>query len=119
MRAQRIAFRSALRPAQPRDDRDEQRELTGTERVEDLARARGNKLITVGEHGTTLRLVSRDPTLLGQQLVIEADGKAHKVNLPLIGSYQVANALTAAGRRALERYLDHMEALLRATRGGD
>jgi DNA-binding MarR family transcriptional regulator len=25
--------------------------------------------------------------------------------------------LTAAGRRALERYLDHMEALLRATRG--
>jgi DNA-binding MarR family transcriptional regulator len=26
--------------------------------------------------------------------------------------------LTPAGRRALERYLDHMEALLRATRGG-
>jgi len=27
-------------------------------------------------------------------------------------------ALTGAGRRALERYLDHMEALLHATRGG-
>jgi DNA-binding MarR family transcriptional regulator len=26
-------------------------------------------------------------------------------------------SLTAAGRRALERYLDHMEALIRATRG--
>ncbi|MGH7547464.1 MAG: winged helix-turn-helix domain-containing protein [Gemmatimonadales bacterium] len=26
--------------------------------------------------------------------------------------------LTAAGRRALERYLDHMEALIRATRQG-
>ena len=26
--------------------------------------------------------------------------------------------LTAAGRRALERYLDHMETLIRATRGG-
>ena len=26
--------------------------------------------------------------------------------------------LTAAGRRALERYLDHMEALIRATREG-
>jgi DNA-binding PadR family transcriptional regulator len=26
--------------------------------------------------------------------------------------------LTAAGRHALERYLDHMEALIRATRGG-
>jgi DNA-binding PadR family transcriptional regulator len=28
-------------------------------------------------------------------------------------------ALTASGRRALERYLDHMEALLRATRGSE
>jgi DNA-binding HxlR family transcriptional regulator len=26
--------------------------------------------------------------------------------------------LTPAGRRALERYLDHMEAIIRATRGG-
>ena len=66
-------------------------------RVIDLARERGNRLITVGEHGDTLRLVSRDPTLLGQGLVIEAEGKTHKVNLPLIGAYQAANALTAAG----------------------
>jgi len=29
---------------------------------------------------------------------------------------QTAYRLTAAGRRALERYLDHMEALIRATR---
>ncbi|MCW3847543.1 UDP-N-acetylmuramoyl-L-alanyl-D-glutamate--2,6-diaminopimelate ligase [Sphingomonas sp. LB-2] len=68
-----------------------------SERVIDLARARGNKLVTVGEHGETLRLVSRDPTLLGQGLVIEAEGRQHKVNLPLIGAYQAANALTAAG----------------------
>ena len=66
-------------------------------RVIDLARERGNKLITVGEHGDTLRLVSRDPTLLGQGLVIAAEGETHKVNLPLIGAYQAANALTAAG----------------------
>ncbi|MDG2533811.1 UDP-N-acetylmuramoyl-L-alanyl-D-glutamate--2,6-diaminopimelate ligase [Sphingomonas sp. HITSZ_GF] len=66
-------------------------------RIEDLARARGNKLITVGEHGSTLRLVGREPTLLGQGLVIEAEGKTHKVNLPLIGAYQAANALVAAG----------------------
>lgn len=67
------------------------------ERVEDLARARGNRLVTVGEHGETLRLVGRDPTLLGQQLTIEAEGRTHKLNLPLIGAYQSANALTAAG----------------------
>jgi UDP-N-acetylmuramoyl-L-alanyl-D-glutamate--2,6-diaminopimelate ligase len=66
-------------------------------RVIDLARERGNRLITVGEHGDTLRLISRDPTLLGQGLVIETEGKTHKVNLPLIGAYQAANALTAAG----------------------
>ncbi|UUL82791.1 UDP-N-acetylmuramoyl-L-alanyl-D-glutamate--2,6-diaminopimelate ligase [Sphingomonas qomolangmaensis] len=67
------------------------------DRVLDLARHRGNRLITVGEHGDTLRLVGRDPTLLGQGLTIEADGAIHKVNLPLIGAYQAANALVAAG----------------------
>jgi UDP-N-acetylmuramoyl-L-alanyl-D-glutamate--2,6-diaminopimelate ligase len=66
-------------------------------RIEDLARQRGNKLVTVGEHGSTLRLVGRDPTLLGQGLVIENDGQTYKVNLPLIGAYQAANALVAAG----------------------
>ena len=66
-------------------------------RVEELARMRGNKLITVGEHGETLKLVGRDPTLLGQGLMIEAGGTTHKVMLPLIGAYQAANALTAAG----------------------
>lgn len=66
-------------------------------RVEELARMRGNRLITVGEHGSTLRLVGRTPSLLGQALVIEAAGATHKVMLPLIGAYQAANALTAAG----------------------
>ena len=68
-----------------------------SERVVDLAHARGNKLMTVGTHGDTLRLVSRAPTLLGQGLVIEHEGVEHKVNLPLIGAYQAANALVAAG----------------------
>ena len=66
-------------------------------RVIDLAQARGNRLVTVGERGATLRLVERDPTLLGQGLVIEADGQTHRVTLPLIGGYQAANALVAAG----------------------
>ncbi|THD37730.1 MAG: UDP-N-acetylmuramoyl-L-alanyl-D-glutamate--2,6-diaminopimelate ligase [Sphingomonas sp.] len=66
-------------------------------RVVDLALARRQNLITIGERGATLRLVSRDPTLLGQGLVIEAEGREHKVMLPLIGAYQAANALTAAG----------------------
>ncbi|AIT06525.1 UDP-N-acetylmuramoylalanyl-D-glutamate--2,6-diaminopimelate ligase [Sphingomonas taxi] len=66
-------------------------------RVIDLAQARGNRLVTVGERGSTLRLVGRDPTLLGQGLAIEAEGETHRVTLPLIGGYQAANALVAAG----------------------
>ncbi len=66
-------------------------------RVIDLARERGNRLLTVGERGETLRLVSRAPTLLGQGLVIAAGGQEHRVTLPLIGAYQAANALVAAG----------------------
>ncbi len=66
-------------------------------RVVDLAHARGNRLVTVGAHGDTLRLVGRDPTLLGQGLTIEAEGRTYTVNLPLIGAYQAANALVSAG----------------------
>jgi UDP-N-acetylmuramoyl-L-alanyl-D-glutamate--2,6-diaminopimelate ligase len=58
---------------------------------------RGLKLLSVGEKGEALRLVSRTPTQLGQLLEIEVEGKRYTVNLPLIGAYQAANALTAAG----------------------
>ena len=61
------------------------------------ARARGLRTITVGRNGETLKLVSRETTPLGQKLGIEAEGKSYTVNLALIGAYQAANALTAAG----------------------
>ncbi len=66
-------------------------------RVAEIARERGLKLLTVGTKGETLKLVDRQPTQLGQLLTIQAEGKTHKVNLPLIGAYQAANALVAAG----------------------
>ncbi len=66
-------------------------------RVIDLARERGLALLTVGKHGSALRLVDRSPGQLGQQLVLEAEGREMKVMLPLIGAYQAANALVAAG----------------------
>ena len=68
-----------------------------SEAVIAAARVRGLRLMTVGEAGEALRLAARTPTQLGQTLEIEAEGKAHKVTLPLIGAYQAANALTAAG----------------------
>jgi len=68
-----------------------------SERVIDIARMRGNRVMTVGEHGSTIRLVSREPTLLDQKLVVAVEGQEHRVGLPLIGGYQAANALIAAG----------------------
>jgi len=61
------------------------------------AKQRGLRIMTVGREGETLRLVAREPTQLGQSLTIAAGPLAQKVTLPLIGAYQAANALVAAG----------------------
>ena len=65
--------------------------------VIDTVKARSVRLLTVGTEGETLRLLSREPTQLGQTLVIAAGDLTQKVDLPLIGAYQVANALVSAG----------------------
>jgi UDP-N-acetylmuramoyl-L-alanyl-D-glutamate--2,6-diaminopimelate ligase len=61
------------------------------------ASARGLRLFTIGESGADIRLVSRTPTQLGQTLKLEHRGKSYSASLPLIGAYQAANALVAAG----------------------
>ena len=61
------------------------------------ARTRGFRLLTVGEKGDALRLLARSPTALGQDLRIAHEGRERTVALPLIGAYQAANALVAAG----------------------
>jgi UDP-N-acetylmuramoyl-L-alanyl-D-glutamate--2,6-diaminopimelate ligase len=66
-------------------------------RVADEARARRLDVITVGRAGETLRLVSDDVDSFAQVLGIEHDGKRHTVRLPLVGGFQAANALVAAG----------------------
>ena len=59
--------------------------------------ARGLRIITVGRNGESLKLVSRETTPMGQKLVVEIEGRTHNISLSLIGAYQAANALTAAG----------------------
>lgn len=61
------------------------------------AKRRGIRCFTVGAAGADLRLISREPTQLGQSLSIAVGDVVHKVELPLIGAYQVANALVSAG----------------------
>jgi UDP-N-acetylmuramoyl-L-alanyl-D-glutamate--2,6-diaminopimelate ligase len=68
-----------------------------SERAMAAARARSLSVFSVGEAGESIRLVARKPGQLGQELEIEHQGRRHKVMLPLIGAYQAANALVAAG----------------------
>ena len=62
-----------------------------------VAGARGLEVMTIGEKGDAIRLLARTPTQLGQELRIAHQGVERTLRLPLIGAYQVANALTAAG----------------------
>lgn len=63
----------------------------------DHAKRRGLRLFTVGSTGADIRLLARTPGGLGQKLEIEHAGKSYSIDLPLIGAYQAANALVAAG----------------------
>lgn len=60
------------------------------------ASRRGLRLLTVGATGGFIRLLARLPTALGQTLQLEVAGRGRKVELPLIGAYQAANALVSA-----------------------
>ena len=60
------------------------------------ARTRGLRILTVGEKGTAITLLDRQPTALGQKLRLRIDGLGEReVLLPLIGGYQAANALVS------------------------
>ena len=65
------------------------------------ARGGGLRVLTVGEQASDgpdgVRLLARIPTQLGQKIEIAHNGRHYHVTLPLIGAYQAANALVAAG----------------------
>jgi UDP-N-acetylmuramoyl-L-alanyl-D-glutamate--2,6-diaminopimelate ligase len=61
------------------------------------AEKRGLRLFTVGRKGRDLVLIEAKPEGFAQSLVIRARGKEHRVRLPLVGAFQVSNALVAAG----------------------
>ncbi|HSM52944.1 MAG TPA: Mur ligase family protein, partial [Erythrobacter sp.] len=65
-----------------------------TRQVIEHAQERSLRVLTVGERGEFIRLLARTPTQLGQTLEIEYEGARRTINLPLIGAYQAANALT-------------------------
>ncbi len=65
--------------------------------VTDVARIRGQSLISVGRAGLDIRLDSVLRQGFDQLLQVQCHGKSYSVALPLAGEFQVANALVAAG----------------------
>lgn len=70
-----------------------------SDRVIAAAQDRGLRVLRVGRTADALglKLVSLVPDPFGQTLDVAAGGAVHRIALPLIGGYQAANALLAAG----------------------
>ncbi len=62
-----------------------------------VATARGLSIISVGYKATGIRLVESVVEGFAQALRVEHEGKIFQVRLPLVGEFQVENALVAAG----------------------
>jgi UDP-N-acetylmuramoyl-L-alanyl-D-glutamate--2,6-diaminopimelate ligase len=67
--------------------------------VIDAARARNLRIVTVGRkaEGEGIGLVEADIDGFAQKLVLEHRGRRHSVRLPLVGEFQIENALVSAG----------------------
>jgi UDP-N-acetylmuramoyl-L-alanyl-D-glutamate--2,6-diaminopimelate ligase len=66
--------------------------------VEAVARRRGLAVMTVGRSGEGIRLTDAAIEDFGQTLRLVHGGKTFAVRLPLVGGFQVENALVAAGQ---------------------
>jgi UDP-N-acetylmuramoyl-L-alanyl-D-glutamate--2,6-diaminopimelate ligase len=67
------------------------------EQAAEIARARGLRVLTTGRAGRELRLVAAVIDGFAQRLEIEHEGRLYKIRLPLVGGFQVSNALVSAG----------------------
>jgi len=62
-----------------------------------VAKERGLSIISVGRKGAGIRLVDHAIEDSAQALRLEHGGKTYRVRLPLVGEFQIENALVAAG----------------------
>ncbi len=61
------------------------------------ASAAGLRVMTVGRAGTQIRLSDVAPDGFAQTFVADVAGRRHRVRLPLLGTFQISNALVATG----------------------
>ncbi len=67
------------------------------ERLAELCRARKQTVIGFGAQGRELKVLSVDPLPHGQRLELEVFGARRTIEVPLVGRFQVWNALCALG----------------------
>jgi UDP-N-acetylmuramoyl-L-alanyl-D-glutamate--2,6-diaminopimelate ligase len=60
------------------------------------AKARKLEVLTVGRNGDGIRLIDAAIDGLAQVIAVEHRGRRHRLRLPLVGEFQVENALVAA-----------------------
>jgi UDP-N-acetylmuramoyl-L-alanyl-D-glutamate--2,6-diaminopimelate ligase len=61
------------------------------------ARKRGLRIFSVGRNGDNIRLLNVAIDGFAQRLTLSCDGQTYELRLPLVGAFQVENALVAAG----------------------
>jgi UDP-N-acetylmuramoyl-L-alanyl-D-glutamate--2,6-diaminopimelate ligase len=61
------------------------------------AAGRGLRVLTVGRNGSGIRLIDAEIDGFSQTLRLEHEARSYRVRLPLVGAFQVENALVAAG----------------------
>jgi UDP-N-acetylmuramoyl-L-alanyl-D-glutamate--2,6-diaminopimelate ligase len=69
----------------------------GANAVVEVAQKRKLRLFTVGRSGTGIRLADATIDGFSQRLTLVHDNRTYAVRLPLVGTFQVENALVAAG----------------------
>lgn len=68
-----------------------------SEKLRALCAHRGVHAVGYGFAGADLKIESRVPVPQGQELEISVSGRRHRLTLPLVGAFQVMNALCALG----------------------
>lgn len=82
--------------------------------VQSICKRRGLRVLSYGAAGQDFKIVNLKPAPGGQALALNVFGKRHDLLLPLVGSFQVMNALCALGLVAAEDNGSKIESALAA-----
>ncbi|MBT6031367.1 MAG: UDP-N-acetylmuramoyl-L-alanyl-D-glutamate--2,6-diaminopimelate ligase [Kordiimonadaceae bacterium] len=65
--------------------------------VQQICKAQGHKIITVGHNNGDIRLLSQRTSSAGQEITVSYNSIIYDISLPLVGHFQAINALMAVG----------------------